>query len=315
MERIKSLVVGLDLSDDQHLVSSRTIDRASKAALNKAVWIAQRARAAVHAVTVLEVEAQAEARIRHDSDTGQAGVIAAATMRLEELLLPAREVGLEVTTEVTFGKPSRAILADVLANDRDLAVVGAGYRGRLKRILLGSTALDLLRRCPKPVWVARRGPEHPFRVVLAPVGYSSIVPRVIQIAHGVATALQAQLHVAHFMDEGAEEILRSADAADARIHEFHKTRADHAEAHLAKMIAENAPGDAEVTTHLCEGQLTNEIPRLATELEADCVVIGSTMHGRIGAILLGDKAEAVLPRLDTSLVVVKAEGFEPPAED
>ena len=122
----------------------------------------------------------------------------------------------------------------------------------------------------------------------------------------------AELHVVHVIDDmtGTWPSLnpegREAAARDAR-EELH--------GYAAHFIADLAPGDFEdgqVAIHIRVGPPAQQIARLAADLEADLLVIGT--HGRRGMprLLLGSVAEKLVRISPCSVLVVRTtEPFEP----
>jgi nucleotide-binding universal stress UspA family protein len=67
----------------------------------------------------------------------------------------AAEHGLEVTAAHEVGTPARAILEYVDAHDVDHVVMGSHGRTGVSRLVLGSTAEQVMRQSPVPVTVVR----------------------------------------------------------------------------------------------------------------------------------------------------------------
>lgn len=305
MQRFKNVVVGVDLAGREHLVSGRGLGRFSRAALEKAVWVAQKNGARLHILTTVDVDAHAEALIRRDADAGRSTVLDIARARLEDLAAPARGAGIAVTTDVQFGHPSESLLTDIEDNGRDLVVVGTRARGTLARRLLGSTALRMIVRAPVPAWIAREGPDHVFDVVLAPVDFDRVAHDVLTLAESFAEEFGAALHVVHCVDYSAEQVLRAGDADEALIAEYHRERESAARRRFEELLAAHLRHPEKATRHLLAGAPPAAILELTGSLEADLVVMGTRGKPDLGHTLLGDTAERVLPHLDTSLLVVK----------
>jgi nucleotide-binding universal stress UspA family protein len=71
------------------------------------------------------------------------------------------------TTKVVHGIPSRKLLEEIERERDTLVVVGSHGQGRMRGILLGSTATELVHRAPCSVLVARAADEHfPSRITV-----------------------------------------------------------------------------------------------------------------------------------------------------
>ncbi|WP_136592026.1 universal stress protein [Salinigranum halophilum] len=81
----------------------------------------------------------------------------AAKERAKEVFDDARELaaehGIEVTTEVQLGEPSRAILDR--ADDFDAVVIGSHSGSLVDRLVVGNVTQKVFRRSPVPVIVVR----------------------------------------------------------------------------------------------------------------------------------------------------------------
>lgn len=125
----------------------------SEAAAENAVDLASQYDAALHVISVVEVDvAFSEAitdQMLDDLETrGQRAV--------DKVAATARERGVtDVQTAVVRGAPHRAILDYAEEHDADLVVVGTHGRKGLDRLLLGSVAERVLRTATRPVLVVR----------------------------------------------------------------------------------------------------------------------------------------------------------------
>lgn len=76
---------------------------------------------------------------------------------LEEYRTLAKDHGVDVRTELAFGKPTRAIVDAAGEFDVDHIVMGSRGRKGVARVLLGSVAENVVRRAPVTVTVVRTG--------------------------------------------------------------------------------------------------------------------------------------------------------------
>ena len=70
---------------------------------------------------------------------------------LEELFLPWRDE-IEIDIKILIGKPFLEIVREVLNNGHDLVIKTAQTAGLYARVF-GNSDIDLLRKCPCPVWL------------------------------------------------------------------------------------------------------------------------------------------------------------------
>ncbi|MBM4363222.1 MAG: universal stress protein, partial [Deltaproteobacteria bacterium] len=88
---------------------------------------------------------------------GYVGAVAAARERLAALATGLQVPGAIVRTAVRGGRPADAIADEGRALAADLIVVGSRGLGRLRTLLLGSVAAEVVDYATSPVLVVRRG--------------------------------------------------------------------------------------------------------------------------------------------------------------
>jgi len=306
MGLFRNVTVAIDVcGDDRLVVDEPLLSPASQGALEKATWVARRDGAPLHLLTSLDVDAHAEALIRRDFAAGAEGVLRAAKERVELIASPLRQSGLTVTTDVAFGRASTAVLDDVARNARDLVVVGTRERGAVARNLLGSTSLQLLRRCPVAVWVARRVPSPPIAVVLAPVAPGDMAPQILGVAGSLAATFGARLIVVHAVDPTYGRFLRRGGLSAEVIAERTAEEREEARREIEKLTSESSPEGCEHEVRVAHGEPAEVVLAEAARSHADLVVMGSVVQGPIRGVFLGSTVEKVLPHLATSLLVLK----------
>ncbi|WP_255150598.1 universal stress protein [Halorarius halobius] len=97
----------------------------------------------------------AESRGLPDAERWYAEAKATATETLEAAAALAADHGVEVVQARAVGNPHRVIVEYVDAHDVDHVVMGSHGRTGVSRVLLGSTAEKVVRRCPVAVTVVR----------------------------------------------------------------------------------------------------------------------------------------------------------------
>jgi nucleotide-binding universal stress UspA family protein len=299
----RNVVVGVDLSSAGARVSDDPLAPAGAAALAAARRFAAKG-TRVHLLTALDLDPLAVSLLRKRKVRPEAFVH--ARERLEALAAPLAAAGCRTTTKAVTGRPADALLEDVAAHGRDLVVVGTRERGALARNLLGSTALRLLRQSPVPVWVARPGEWRTPSVVVATIDLGDMAPRILEAAAAVAASAGAELHVLHVVDFAAEDVLRTG-AADAEfVLEFRRRKREAAESAVPALVQRALGKGAKPQVRLVDGDVDAAIVGYAELVRADLVVAGSVVHSAAGRLFgLGRTAEAVLPALHASLLVLK----------
>lgn len=207
---------------------------------------------------------------------------------------------------VERGDAVARILHRAEAYEADLVVVGTHSRKGVMRLLIGSTAGEIVRKATCSVLVARPSPAEGPVLVGCDIGGST--PRVLGVARELGAAFKRRVHLLHTLELGMNDAAIVASAVftgtvpapvsgdDARSLE------KVAEGALAaEMSAAGLSADVEVT----EGAPVSRLVARAKELGASLIVVGT--HGRRGAarFALGSVAEAVVKEAGCSVLVVR----------
>jgi nucleotide-binding universal stress UspA family protein len=303
MPLFASLSVGVDLASGDHLVGEpRELGSSCRAAIDRAVWIARKFGSELHVVTALDVDAHAEDLILKQHERGGNSLLDYALRALDSLTERARDDGLRVSTGVAFGPAARVLADDAAARGRNLVVVGASPRGRQSS---RRTALQLLRHCPVPVWIARPRAAAAVRDVIAAVDHRDLGEESIDVICRMCSTVGARLHVAHALDERSERVLRAGRARDEVLKEYRTARRSASDDAVARVAAAASRAGIDVRTTMREGDPTDVVLAVARESRADLVVLCVRVHGALHAAIWGSVAENLLARGAPSLLVLR----------
>jgi nucleotide-binding universal stress UspA family protein len=221
--------------------------------------------------------------------------------QLKELLTDPLFDGLEVDPVIVEGEPAREIAKAVRDYDIDLVTVVTHGRRGLARALFGSTAEEIIAEAPCPV-LTIRPPQHDFvehrgrhteinlnRILLATNFRPSSIAAT-HLARDLAASTKAELHTVYVIGDYFEQI--SAMFPEGGRSALSRMR-DEVNERMRSFAGE---GDGLVTTHIAEGRPYAEIVNLAAHIDADLIVIGTTVHASLfgGAPALGSEIERVV---------------------
>ncbi|HKO45128.1 MAG TPA: universal stress protein [Pyrinomonadaceae bacterium] len=209
--------------------------------------------------------------------------------------------GLEVEPVIVEGEPAAEIAKAVRDYEIDLVTVVTHGRRGLARALWGSTAEEIIAEAPCPV-LTIRPPQHDFvehkggrsevrlnRVLLS-TNFRPSSAAATQVATQLANQTGAELHAVYVIGDYLEQI--SMVFPEGGLSALSKLRA-----YVQEHMEQFARSDAErPKTHITEGRPYAEIVRLAAEIDADLIVIGTSVHASIfgGAPALGSEIERVV---------------------
>lgn len=198
------------------------------------------------------------------------------------------------------------IVDDVRQAGADLVIKGVVLHEAGKGVL-DAVDLELIRRCPCPVWLAdRASPTAPRRVVAALPRDGDLAVRTAAVAARFAEAVGAELEVFHAWQ--AQAPLFGSIGRQARGQEG-TAGADQDRALRAVqdvLVAAGVSLNAR-QIHLAEGRFVHAMPRFLALDRVDAVVMGT--RGRIGWLdsVVRPHAETVLSEMAVPVLVVKAD--------
>jgi nucleotide-binding universal stress UspA family protein len=221
--------------------------------------------------------------------------------QVKDLITDPLLLGLEVEPVIVEGEPAHEIATAVRDYDVDLVTVVTHGRRGLSRALWGSTAEEIIAEAPCPV-LTLRPPQRDFvehlgsetriqlkRILLA----TNLRPSSIAATHlarELADTAKAELHATYVIGDYFEQI--SVMFPEGGNSALSRMRAEIND----RMQTFAGEGDGNVLTHVTEGRPYAEIVRLAAEVDADLIVIGTSIHASLfgGAPALGSEIERVV---------------------
>jgi nucleotide-binding universal stress UspA family protein len=221
--------------------------------------------------------------------------------QVSELLRDPLFDGLEVEPVFAEGEPAVEIAKAVRDYDIDLVTVVTHGRRGLSRALFGSTAEEIIAEAPCPV-LTIRPPQHDFvehrdrrseirlnRVLLATNFRPSSISAMTK-ARDICEATGAELHALFVIGDYFEQIsLLFPEEGGSALSKMREEVRDRMEAFARER-------GAQAKIHVAEGRPYEEIVRLAAEIDADLIVIGTSVHASLfgGAPSLGTEVERVV---------------------
>jgi len=238
--------------------------------------------------------------------------------KLNALAEIVREQGVKVETKLLEGKTSVSIVREVVSGQHDLLVaVGKGDKSR-RHGVFGQTARQLLRYCPRALWLMPSGVPPTFKHVLACVDTSSEDPvdaelndKIYTLAAAISEQQGSQLSVLHAWNMVDEAVLSArlnnetvdkhlADEADYRKRLFDKF--------LKQLRASVRPQDV----HMIKESPPKAVSDFVAKENVDLVVMGSVGRSGLSGLLIGNTAEKILDGIECAVLAVKPYGFKCP---
>ena len=308
-------------------------DKVSKSALERAVTLAENNQANL---TVITVAPSVTAGIGMPeggpiSADLQAATVSSRKQELEPLVEPYRK-RIEIEAKVLVGTPFLEIIREVLRNGRDLVIKMAEQYDWLDR-WFGSDDMHLLRKCPCPVWLIKPQAPKAYRRVLAAVDIDDEYPsqevesrhalnrQTLEMATSLALSEFGDLHIGSVWDAIGESAMRGAFmhvpeetiiAYVEQVRQHHASNLDALMREVGAYVEQDALDYLKPRIHIIRGGPRKVIPKLAKQIEADLIVMGTVTRTGIPGFFMGNTAEAILNQIDCSVLAIKPPGFVTP---
>ncbi len=221
----------------------------------------------------------------------------------------------DIQCKVITGREFIEIIKEVLRNRHDLVIKTARGMGGMLGMLFGATAMHLLRKCPCPVWLIKPGQVHFHRVMAA----VDLVPleshgtalnrKILELASSLTSMDKGKLLTVNGWNWTLPETQIST-AEDpviilSRIKEMHLGWMDDL---LGQFDLQQLPHQEFVV----QGKTDEIIAEITEQHHVDIVVMGTVCRTGIPGFFIGNTAEKILYRIDSSVLAVKPEGFVSP---
>ena len=254
----------------------------------------------------------------------EAAVKAECAAVLEQVAASCQE-SIKAETLVLRSQGFLPVIQAVLHGNHDLLIKQGENPSALPR-LSGSVDMHLLRKCPATVLLVRADEPERYRRVLAAVDVDPdadtainqvLNQRVMSLASHLCSLDSGQLHVVHSWDvPGVGLVRRWADDPDAEeerlVTNEHLLRSQRLSRLCDALPAQEPHG---ITQHLPRGLPASKVPDVARRIEADLVVMGTIARTGIPGLIIGNTAEAILDRLNCSVMALKPDGFRSPVRE
>ncbi len=241
------------------------------------------------------------------------------TQRLLDLAAQARITLSEGSVTCTILRGDVAwytLTASAMTHRPDLVIVAAEEKPEAD--LFGTLSQHLFRKCPVPVWsIPASSPHFPRRALLAiePGATSSderlLSREVLRHALILTEATGIELHIGHAWDLWGERMIATKLSA-ADLEALQQVQEDYARTDMDELLVEARCADRITSVHYSKGEPGGAIPKLADDIGADVVFLGSAARRGFEGFFIGSVAETIINRLGCSALVIKRPGFESP---
>jgi nucleotide-binding universal stress UspA family protein len=233
-----------------------------------------------------------------------------AQREMADLVAPLLGEGVPIETKLLEGGAWRVILDETAAWPADLLVMGTHGRSGFEQLLLGSVTEKVLRRATCPVLTVGRAVPHPrkgplYRRILCAADLSQASRRTLDVALSLATENDARITLLHVISSLPGEADARASLVIPEIASLRLTLADQARKQLRETVPDTARVFCDISERVETGTPWTEILRVASEMDADLIVMGAHTRGALGRMLFGSPTSQIVRRATCPVLVVR----------
>ncbi|WP_444931917.1 universal stress protein [Microbulbifer sp. SSSA002] len=235
------------------------------------------------------------------------------------MAIPVAKSNLEIESDCGV-RPAERVIRRVLVEGCDLVIKNVEGRSQLKGFR--AMDMDLLRKCPCPVWLCRpiERPHSKIQVAVAidpecEEGRTyDLAIRLLRWSRVLADSCSGVLSVISCWDFDIDEYLRrhfTLSASEEALDEAAEwARAQHRSKLDVLMRASGIEGEIHIRHAVAHPD--NFIPLLIDEERVDLLVMGTVARAGIPGFIMGNTAENILQKVSCSLLALKPSDFVSP---
>ncbi|MBV2235611.1 MAG: universal stress protein [Sterolibacterium sp.] len=291
----------------EHIVAATDFSRPADAAVHRAALLAGMGGArldVLHAINLSPLVGAWRSLIEGEG-VSEARLNAAATARMarftEEL---AQRTDITPQTHILSGKPAQAVADWARDAAADLVVIGAHGEHLLLDLLVGSTALKLLRLVSQPVLLVKQTPLFPYERVLVATDFS---PAARAAANLAASLLEdVELYLLHVYEVPFERELYYAGSDDDAVEHYRRLGQNEARRQMDEFI-QTLDEPTRFIGRIRHGYPSALVNQYASEIKADLLVLGANRQSELMATLFGSVATHLVNESHADLLLVPSQ--------
>jgi nucleotide-binding universal stress UspA family protein len=276
-----------------------------------ALALAAREKARLTVMDVVDETGRLPRRQLDDSAKTENAVLRNRRIRLKELIA-INNKGVRVAVKVKYGNPFKEIMQQVQRGRHDLVMLAPEVKGHSNQTSTRRATMQLLRKCPCPVWIMNSRQAKPARIMAAvdPDAFdpirNALNTRILEIAASLAANEEGELHIANAWTTPGEALLRGRfGLAPEDISKYvGKVLNDQAKQVDALLKSSNV-NTLKHRIHLVKGVAGKLLPQLARRNGIQLLVMGTLGRSGIAGWFVGNTAEKIIHQVNCSVLVIK----------
>lgn len=234
---------------------------------------------------------------------------------LEKIVATLKKNGIRADFKVVAGIEFIEIIRLVLRNKYDLVLKKAGTdNGFLKRAF-GTEDMHLMRDCPCPVLLIKPKVRKDHPLVLAAVDpdpvnstRDAINRMIVDYTLSIEqTFKKCEIHFIHAWDINEGALSKYGGRAEINAMSFRERQ--HRRELVDLFLDKYKWINSKPKIHILKGSPKKLIPKLAKDLDAGVVIMGTVCRTGIPGLIIGNTAETVMHNLECSILAIKPQKF------
>ncbi len=313
METYQNILVVIDPTTDEQKALKRAIDLATSINANSDKQVKVSAFLSIfdfsyEMTTILSSD---------DRDVMRQSVIKDKELWLESIINELQS-DIKISCLVVWhNRPFEAIIERVINENYDIVIKGTHQHDKLKSVVFTPTDWHILRKCPCPVLLVKEHEWPSNGNILAAVNvgsdeteHLSLNTKIAKEAKQLAQLIQANVHLVNSFPGTPVNI--AIEIPEFNSNEYNDTMLKH---HEQAMISHANKFDISmINTHVKEGLPETVIEQVASEIDAELVILGTIGRTGISAALIGNTAEHVIDQLNCDVLALKPDGYISPLQ-
>ena len=228
------------------------------------------------------------------------------------------KTAIEISSDKT---PAIGIIKKVIKDGYDLVIKSAQKN---KHSGFKSIDLQLVRKCPVPVWLCKPIKKHreqmKIAVAIDPSNASETSERLsrqlLDMSRTLADTCDGHLNIISCWDYEDEAYIRDNVFMKVSNEEIADNVQKCKEENFSELqtIIDKSEISGSHKIHQLRGQADNLIPEITEKSDIDVLVMGTVARTGIAGLLIGNTAEDIIRELNCSLLAVKPNGFVSPVK-
>lgn len=232
---------------------------------------------------------------------------------LESLAKPYLATFPGLKMKLIAGRKSHNLNQYILKEQQDLLMLAVDSQHVRIHRGFSDLTLQLVKKCPCPVWVFSSGKKRESHRILAAVDAGadseagmSANRQILDLAVSLAERKYAELHIINCWESHRESHLHiPADQKE----DYLVQQKMHHQKRFQELIRSCSTATVRIIPHMFRGDPSFHIPAFASEHSIDLLVIGAVGQKGLRELILGNTAEKILHKVSCSILAIKPDGF------